>query len=173
MRSVCFSHGKESGPWGTKIKVLADVADRCDWHVESLDYQGVEDPHERVAMLRNWCAQQEEPFVLVGSSMGGHVAASAAGEYTPLGLFLMAPAFYVEGYEEYTPALPACPVAIMHGKNDEIIPWQNSVRYAGQSKSTDTRVMLLDSDHRLIDALPEIAEQFEIFLEEMDQRYNG
>ncbi len=23
---VCFSHGKESGPWGTKIKALAGVA---------------------------------------------------------------------------------------------------------------------------------------------------
>ena len=25
-RLVCFNHGKESGPWGTKIQRLADVA---------------------------------------------------------------------------------------------------------------------------------------------------
>jgi pimeloyl-ACP methyl ester carboxylesterase len=173
MRTVCFSHGKESGPWGTKIKVLADVADRSGWAVESIDYQGVEDPHDRVDLLRTWCAQQDEAFVLVGSSMGGHVAAAAATEYTPLGLFLMAPAFFVDGYEEYTPAGPDCPFLIMHGKQDEVIPWQNSVRFSSEAQNSEGRVVLLDSDHRLVDALPEIAEQFQIFLNQMDERYNA
>lgn len=168
-----FSHGKESGPWGTKIKVLADVADRSGWQVESLDYQGIEDPLERVELLRAWCIQQEDPFVLAGSSMGGYVAAAAATEFSPLGLFLMAPAFFVPGYEDYTPAAPKCPFLIVHGKQDEVIPWQNSVRFAGMANQSDGRVMLLESDHRLIDALPEITAQFEIFLVEMDRLYNG
>ena len=29
MSVVCFSHGQESGPWGTKIRALADVARDC------------------------------------------------------------------------------------------------------------------------------------------------
>ena len=173
MRSICFSHGKESGPWGTKIKALADVADRMGWHVESLDYQGIDDPHKRVALLNDWCEQQSDPYVLAGSSMGGYVAAAAATKNKPLGLFLLAPAFYIAGYEEYTPPAPDCPFLIMHGKLDEIIPWQNSVRFAGEAQNSEGRVILLQSDHRLIDALPEIAEQFEIFIGEMDRRYNG
>ena len=50
-RTVCFSHGKESGPWGTKIEALAEVARTSGWGVESLDYQGMADPDQRVAAL--------------------------------------------------------------------------------------------------------------------------
>ena len=48
--AVCFSHGQESGPWGTKIQTLAETARAADWAVESLDYQGMADPLERVAL---------------------------------------------------------------------------------------------------------------------------
>jgi hypothetical protein len=47
MTTVCFSHGQESGPWGTKIRALADVAHA----VESLDYQGMADPQARARKL--------------------------------------------------------------------------------------------------------------------------
>ena len=52
--TVCFSHGKESGPWGSKIKCLAKVAERCGFAVESIDYQGIGDPDERVEKLLDW-----------------------------------------------------------------------------------------------------------------------
>ena len=159
--SICFSHGKESGPWGTKIQALADVAKAQGCSVESLDYQGIDDPHERVRLLEAWCAAATLPFVLVGSSMGGHVAAAAANRYLPRGLFLMAPAFYMPGYEEHTPAYPNCPVTIVHGWHDEIVPWQNSVRFA---ESGSANLVLLDSDHRLTDVLDDIARQFQLFL---------
>jgi len=166
MKTVCFSHGKESGPWGTKIKALADAAERAGWAIESIDYQGMEDPHARVDKLRDWYNAQQGPVVLAGSSMGGHVAAAVATENPPLGLFLMAPAFFVPGYEDYTPKAPDCPVTIVHGRHDEIIPWQNSVRYADNNNS---RVVLLNSDHRLIDALPEVVMQFELFLSDLGE----
>lgn len=158
---VCFSHGKESGPWGTKIKALADVADRNGWQVESIDYQGIEDPHARVDKLRDWYAGVTEPCVLVGSSMGGHVAAAVAAERAPLGLFLMAPAFFMPGYEDYTPPPAGCPLVIVHGRHDDVVPWQNSVRF---TEGIGARVVLLNDDHRLIESLPEICEQFELFL---------
>jgi dienelactone hydrolase len=158
---LCFSHGKESGPWGTKIKALASIAKLAGWQVESLDYQGMDDPHERVELLRRWCVECEEPYVLAGSSMGGHVAAAVASETKPLGLFLMAPAFYVPGYEEYTPTAPACPTVIVHGWHDEVIPWQNSARFGA---AADARVVFMDSDHRLVDVLPQLGQELEIFL---------
>ena len=40
---VIFSHGKESGPWGSKIRALADVAERLGAQVMSVDYR--EHPH--------------------------------------------------------------------------------------------------------------------------------
>ena len=161
MRTVCFSHGKESGPWGTKIRSLADIAQNEGWAVESLDYQGMDDAAQRVALLQDWCSLATTPFVLVGSSMGGHVAAAAANSCQPLGLFLLAPAFYMPGYEAYTPTAPGCPITIVHGWHDDIIPWQNSTRYGAEASA---RVILLDSDHRLVDVLPELGEEFTLFL---------
>lgn len=162
-RWVCFSHGKESGPWGSKITALAEVARDSGWQVESLDYRGMDDPHERVARLEAWCEQQIQPYVLVGSSMGGHVTAAAAlgrGK-AARGLFLMAPAFYIPGYEHYTPAPPACPVTILHGWHDSVVPWQNSVRFA---EPANAKLVLLDDDHRLVKSLDELCGEFRLFL---------
>lgn len=161
MRTVCFSHGKESGPRGTKINALAEIASDEGWAVESLDYRGMDDPAERIAKLTAWCEAATDPYVLVGSSMGGYVAAAVANTGSPLGLFLMAPAVYVPGYENYTPAAPPCPVVIVHGWHDEVIPWQNGARFGA---GADARVVLVNSDHGLASALPELTEELRRFL---------
>ena len=49
---VYFSHGKESGPWGTKIKRLAVIAEERGCAVESVDYTDTMDPDLRVERLR-------------------------------------------------------------------------------------------------------------------------
>ena len=162
-RWVCFSHGKESGPWGTKINALAERARLRGWQVESLDYQGMDDPDARVARLEEWCVATPEPFVLVGSSMGGHVAAAAAtGKGNAAqGLFLLAPAFYVTGYEQHTPPTPECPVTIVHGWNDDVISWRNSACFA---EPCGARLVLLNDGHRLGEKLEQVIEQFDLFL---------
>ena len=48
---VIFAHGKESGPWGSKIQHLAAIADELGYTVDSPDYQGMDDPRDRVARL--------------------------------------------------------------------------------------------------------------------------
>ncbi len=162
-RTVCFSHGKESGPWGTKIEALAEVARAAGWDVVSLDYQGMNDPDERVAKLDAWCAEQTDPYVLVGSSMGGHVATAAANRkgIHACGLFLMAPAFYMAGYEQLTPKPPLCPVTIVHGWRDDVVAWQNSACFA---EPAHCKLVLVDDDHRLIDQLPAVCAEFGLFL---------
>jgi pimeloyl-ACP methyl ester carboxylesterase len=146
MNKICFSHGQESGPWGTKIRAMADVARSSGWLVESLDYQDIRDPWDRADKLITYCEQQAEPIVLAGSSMGGFVATAAASRVKARGLFLLAPAFYVPGYEEVMPDPPECPTLIVHGWRDDIVPWEGSVRYGSE---TGARLMLVDGDHRL------------------------
>jgi hypothetical protein len=68
---VIFSHGKESGPWGSKIKRLAGTAEGLDFSVDSINYSGIANPDERVDKLCEYLVDENEPFVLVGSSMGG------------------------------------------------------------------------------------------------------
>ena len=166
MNKICFSHGQESGPWGTKIRALAETARASAWSVDSLDYQGVQSPLDRVDMLVDYCHAQSDPLVLVGSSMGGFVATAAASRTSARGLFLLAPAFYLPGYEENLPDPPDCPTVIVHGWRDDVVPWQGSVRYGSE---TGARLMLLNGDHRLTANIHAISELFSAFLDELDE----
>ena len=123
--TVVFSHGKESGPWGSKITAMAAMVRDFKLGVESVDYRGLDDPGARVSKLIDFAKDLKEPVVLVGSSMGGHVSAAAASRLQARGMFLLAPAFYMAGYEEYTPQDVACPTAIVHGWHDIIVPVEN------------------------------------------------
>jgi predicted esterase len=159
---VCFSHGKESGPWGAKISAMAETARGRGCRIESLDYRGMEDPGARVRLLTEFCRELGTPPVLVGSSMGGHVAASAAAQLPVAGLFLIAPAFYMPGYEALTPE-PSCPlISVVHGWHDEVVPAENSIRW---SREHGAELHLIPGDHRLTSELERILELFEMFLE--------
>ena len=68
MTTVVFSHGKESGPWGTKIQAMADLVKALGCGVDSIDYQGMADPTDRVNKLIAVCGDIDDSLVLVGSS---------------------------------------------------------------------------------------------------------
>jgi pimeloyl-ACP methyl ester carboxylesterase len=159
--TVVFSHGKESGPWGSKITAMAATVRDLKLGVESVDYRGLDDPGARVSKLIDFAKDLKEPVVLVGSSMGGHVSAAAASRLQPRGLFLLAPAFYMAGYEEYTPQDVACPTAIVHGWQDVIVPVENSIRWAREHQAA---LHVLDSDHRLEDQIDAICLLLRAFL---------
>jgi pimeloyl-ACP methyl ester carboxylesterase len=162
---ICFSHGKESGPWGTKIAAMADLARDRGLDADSIDYRGMDDPQARVEKLVEYCAPLGRPLVLVGSSMGGHVAAAASARLDDvLGLFLIAPAFFMPGYEAHTPVPRAGRIAIVHGWRDDIVAPLNSVRFAAMYRAV---LHLIDGDHRLNDYLFEINRFFNWFLDDL------
>jgi pimeloyl-ACP methyl ester carboxylesterase len=159
--TVVFSHGKESGPWGTKITAMAAAVRDLRLAVESVDYQGIEDPGVRVDKLLTACSGMKGSLVLVGSSMGGYVSAAAARRLRARGLFLLAPAFYMPGFEAYTPHDIDCPSAIVHGWHDLIVPVENSIRWAREHNAA---LHILDSDHRLQDQIEPICLLLKAFL---------
>ena len=161
---IIFSHGKDSEPWGSKITVLAACARDAGFGVESVDYRSTNDPLERVNMLLNFAKPLHAQPILVGSSLGGHVATAASIELQARGLFLMAPAFYMPGYEQYTPQPARCPITIVHGWNDDIVPIDNSIRYAREHRAT---LHAIDADHRMTARLDMIAGYFKLFLREL------
>ncbi len=77
----------------------------------------------------------------------------------------MAPAFYMPGREEETPAPGDCHITIVHGWRDEVVPVQNSYRYAAQYKAT---LHVIDGDHPLRDNIQQINYLFEYFLISME-----
>lgn len=166
MTTVIFSHGQESGPWGTKIRAMAEQVRGMGCAADSIDYQGIADPTERVDKLLRECAAIEDPLVLVGSSMGGHVATAAAEQLGAAGLFVLAPAFYMEGYEELTPVPPSLPVSIVHGWHDDVVPVENSIRYARACSAT---LHIVDGDHRLTANIDEINMYLRYFIEKLSR----
>ena len=96
MTTVIFSHGQESGPWGTKITAMAEMVKELGCRTDSIDYQGIADPTERVETLVEACGAIDDVLILAGSSMGGHVATAAAQHVNAAGLFVLAPAYYMK-----------------------------------------------------------------------------
>ena len=153
MTTVVFSHGQESGPWGTKIRAMAETVKDMGCRVHSVDYRGIADPTERVEKLVSECRGISDGLILVGSSMGGHVATAAANRLHAAGLFVLAPAYYMKGYESLTPAPTDAPICIVHGWHDDIVPVDNSIRFARRCHAT---LHLVDGDHRLTANIDEI-----------------
>jgi predicted esterase len=153
MPAVYFSHGQESGPWGTKIRAMAETVKALGCRAESVDYQGMADPTARVKKLIAECRGVREPMILVGSSMGRHVATAAAQKVNAAGLFVLAPAYYMPEFEDLTPAAPDIPIVIVHGWRDDVVPVDNSIRFARECRAT---LHVVDGDHRLTDNIAEI-----------------
>ena len=162
MTTVIFSHGQESGPWGTKIQAMADTVKSMGCEAVSIDFQGIADPTDRVNKLIAECGDIDDRLVLVGSSMGGHVATAAAASLNAAGLFVLAPAYFMEGYENLTPAAPDIPICIVHGWDDDIVPVENSIRFAAACKA---ELHILESDHRLTANIDEINYYLKRFIE--------
>jgi len=140
---------------------MAELVKGLGYAADSIDYQGIADPTARVEKCVRECAEIDGDIVLVGSSMGGHVATAAAAQVGALGLFVLAPAYFMEGYEDLTPPPPETPICIVHGWHDDIVPVDNSIRYA---RSCGATLHLVDGDHRLTANLEEINEYLRYFL---------
>ena len=163
---VIYNHGKDSTPWGEKTLALAEVAERWGYTVESPDYRTQMDPDERVGQLlaADWSGYGR--IVLVGSSMGAYVATVAAETLKPLGLFLLAPAFYLPGYRQTEFRPPAERTRVFHGWRDDIVPPEHSWRFCREHR---IRLNMLNDDHRLIGHLPMLVQEFDRFLLELEE----
>jgi len=170
---VVFSHGKESGPLGSKIRALMRVAEGQGAQTMSLNYRehpdGTAIDHDapgeadrRVAQLLATNLPAHHRLVLVGSSMGGYVSTVASEKLKPDALFLLAPAFYLPGYACQDPGPHATSTLIVHGWGDDVVPVDSSIRFA---RRHGCALHLLAGDHRLNAALPAIEPLFALFLQ--------
>lgn len=150
---LVFAHGKESGPWGTKISQLARVAEACGYKVISPDYRQTMDPDRRVEQLLELAPKARGALVLAGSSMGGYVSAMATGSLEPDGLLLIAPALYFPGYDREPPPPPAL-TRIVHGWDDDVVSPEAALRYAHTHRA---QLTMLNGDHSLNARIPELS----------------
>jgi alpha/beta superfamily hydrolase len=161
-----LSHGLESGPEATKVSALAAAAERLGWTTERPDYRAVDrvgrfgDIDARIAILQERAATVSGPLVLAGSSMGAFVSALVSREVPCVGLFLMAPPPWIEGYPQRLEAAKG-PTTIVHGWDDELIPAQAVIDWAHPRRD---QLVLVNDSHRLADHVAFCAERFADFL---------
>lgn len=159
-RIVLFSHGQESGPWGTKITALAEDARKAGLAADSIDCRGMSDPAERAAKLVARMRECRGEILLAGSSMGGYVAVAAAQRQTAAGLFLMAPALAVPHWPRLGGKVSA-PALVVHGWQDDVVPVEWSIDFA---RANHAQLHLLNAGHSLTEALDGIRALFRLFL---------
>lgn len=163
MPVIFFLHGLESGPDGLKIQAMRRVAERLGWHTNAPDFRGMRDPALRASYLRELLPHNQ--FVLlVGSSLGGYVAASVASSPGLVqGLFLLCPAFDLPQYPLTRPKQPlrGNAVRIVHGRHDSVVPLTNSERAASEWQCP---LLVTDDEHPLHASVDLICAWFEDWL---------
>jgi predicted alpha/beta hydrolase family esterase len=159
--TVVFSHGRESGPWGTKIRVLARIAEQKGCYVISRDDTDTRDPEVRVERLIEEVSSLEGPVILVGSSMGGYVAAVAAQNVQPSGLFLMAPALEMPGYAVKKLSLDVDEITVVHGWGDDVVPLEPVQRFAQEHQAM---LHVVPAAHALTEQIDVLGQLFDSFL---------
>lgn len=162
--TVYFSHGKDSGPDGLKIQYLKKIVHQMHMNSCSIDYRFTKNPDKRVKHMLNIVKNNNDNIILYGSSMGAYVSTVASKIIKPLGLFLCAPAFYLKGYKLQEFDYLICPIVIVHGKNDTIVPYKNSIKFA-EKKHCDLHVV--EDGHYLTKSENIISKLFKVFLEEL------
>ncbi len=158
---LIWCHGSLSQPWGEKSKFLADNAKSHGLTMDAVDFQDLENPDQRVERLIAKINETDKPAILVGSSMGGYVASAAARQTNVLGLFLLAPAFYFQGYDVHVFSGMPKTISVVHGWQDDVVPVENSIRFAKLHKAD---LHILPDGHRLSESLETIGTLFSHFL---------
>ena len=162
---VIFSHGKESGPKGTKIKLLTEVAQNLGFSTISVDYTTCNDVNQRVDLLKKTLSNHKDTaIVLVGSSMGGYVSTVVASEIKVEAMFLMCPALYLETYPVQFYSPKTSKVEIIHGWKDEVVPFENSIKFGQEIQA---KLHLVNDNHRLINSYKFLQQRFDTLLKEV------
>jgi predicted esterase YcpF (UPF0227 family) len=157
---IHFVHGKESGPWGTKINYLANIAKELGFEYDSLDYSQISEKEDRVKKLLN-AIPKDKKIILVGSSMGGWVSTRTAEITDVAALFLMAPAIAVKDYSDLNPKVKNSNIFVVHGWHDDVIPVDCSIRFTNKMNAS---LLIVDDNHRLSEKLEIIGSNFRSFL---------
>jgi uncharacterized protein len=172
---IFYLHGNAGSlsSWGHVAQTYTDL----DYDVFILDYRGYGKSGGRISsqkiLYRDTQAAydkaktlyEEENIVVIGYSIGTGMAAKLASTNSPRMLVLQAP-FYnlTDLMKHYFPFVPAfllkykfetnkylkdckMPIAIFHGREDEIIPFSSSEKLKKLLKPSDTFIPLKNQGH--------------------------
>lgn len=160
---LLFLHGLESGPYGAKYQALRNSFAR----VLSPDCSGISDPQRRLQIILAAIEQKRQPFLVIGSSMGGLMALllhrAAPGRIA--GMLLCAPALHRPAAKGLS-AQNLPPATIIHGRNDELVP-------ISVSREFGLPLIEVEDDHSLKNSLPLIISEVANLKEMLEKNETG
>lgn len=138
-----FIHGLESSGQGFKGQLLRSVYD----DLLAPDFPGSFE--ERMTRLHPMLDGQG-PWILVGSSFGGLMAATWTCQHPDQvqRLFLLAPALHYPNFAQAKFGRIDVPTMIVHGTNDTVVPLE-VVRSIATRTFSDLTFQQVDDDHQL------------------------
>jgi pimeloyl-ACP methyl ester carboxylesterase len=140
---ILFIHGSESSSQTYKARLLREI------------YPGIVVPdftgrlEERMVQLAR-ILDEENGWTLIGSSLGGTMAALYAAQHPERvrKLVLLAPALTLPEFADHVPDSVPVPVVMIHGSRDEVVPPEPAQALAEKAFPKLT-YMPVDDDHRL------------------------
>jgi pimeloyl-ACP methyl ester carboxylesterase len=174
MMKLCFLHGLDSSPQGTKASFLRAYDSRC--LIPNLP----PDINERLKVLEHGI---REPMLIVGSSLGGLTALMYAMSHPEMvhGLVLLAPVVGIKIEDLFTKEhkrimssvyIPrGIPTVVIAGLRDEVIPL-SSIRGMIERSPDPANIQLLevDDDHDLHKSLDLMLQTIERIRERFIQK---
>lgn len=159
---IVFSHGRNTKPDDLRIVALRQIAHSHGIDSISIDYTHLPSPEDRVEHLKHKFLELNDDVALVGVSMGGYVSVLANEAQQTKGLFLLAPAFYIDTYavQSYK-QIDVKPFDIVHGWEDDVVPADNSIRFA-QTNRCDLH--MIHDNHLFEHQFSKVKALFEYFL---------
>ncbi len=154
--TVWYFHGKHGSPTGEKAQALQRRATEFGLDFDAPDFRGEENPDARVATVLAR-PPVNGPLILVGSSMGGYVAAMTAQQLQARGMLLLAPAFFRPGYRVGEPTPPALPTHVIHAWNDDVVPVAGTLRWCQPRRA---ELHLVEGTHQLHEHLTLVEQVF-------------
>lgn len=137
-----FFHGLESGPHGSKYRLMKQKYAE----LESPDFQHM-DLNQRIARASK-LTEGKTGLTLIGSSFGGLLAARLYSVFPERisNLLLLAPAVHTEEGDKVERMPHAANVRVLHGYNDEIVPYDKVAAFCQRFELPLTSVA---DSHRL------------------------
>ena len=212
MPNILYLHGFASGPSSQKARFFYNQFEviGADVHIPDLVPGPFRDTTVSSQLeIVERAAAEIQPCLIIGSSLGGYLAALYAARHPelPCGVVLLAPAFdfvrrwserlgemqleawrergelavyhYGEqgmsaiGYPFYEDALRhetapriTQPTLIFHGQYDDVVESASSVEYTW--RNLDAELLLLESDHQLLDVLQPIWDRMLYFYRKIE-----
>ncbi|MFT4047467.1 MAG: hypothetical protein QM661_12325 [Solimonas sp.] len=137
---VCHPHPLFGGALGNKVTyTLASCAQKAGLYALRFNFRGVgrsEGRHDEgrgetddTVFLAGWLRERlpRGPLLLAGFSFGAWVSVAAAARVRPTAQVSIAPPFAKYFGDAPPPPRPPCPWLVVHGRDDEVVPYEETV----------------------------------------------